>query len=81
MRFVSSYISDSLVGKVQAAAFMSVVLPSNAVAGQQNCGFATAYEGQFLVFIFQTLNPAWRAEARGFPENKSAELGGPADEV
>jgi hypothetical protein len=40
VRFVSSFISDSLMGKVRAGAFMGVVLPSYVGVRQQKCGFA-----------------------------------------
>ncbi len=36
---------------------MGVVLPSDAVAGQPKCGFATVEEGKTPVGLFQTLNP------------------------
>jgi hypothetical protein len=38
VRFVSSFISDSLMGKVRAGAFMGVVLPSYVGIRQQKCG-------------------------------------------
>jgi hypothetical protein len=44
--FISSFIANGFVGKVRAGALMGVVLPSYAVAGQQKCRFATAWEGK-----------------------------------
>jgi hypothetical protein len=42
VRFVSSFIANSFVGKVRPAVVMGVVLPSYAVDGQQKGGFAAA---------------------------------------
>jgi hypothetical protein len=45
VRFVSSFIANDFVGKVRAIVFMDVVLPSYAVAGQENMGLCNGIGG------------------------------------